>query len=59
MVCAFQPWLASNRWGQELNAVRVLRHNRLQRNLFIESYGLQLIHDPRAGLHHAVPVPGL
>ena len=24
---------------------------------FIESYGLQLIHDPRARLHHAVPVP--
>jgi hypothetical protein len=24
---------------------------------FLESYGLQLIHDPRAGLHHAMPVP--
>jgi hypothetical protein len=24
---------------------------------FIASYGLQLVHDPRAGRHHAVPVP--
>jgi len=24
---------------------------------FVERHGLQLIHDPRARLHHPVPVP--